>query len=48
MSKTYNMIGLINYNLARLHLNLSRVEESIRFDGNKFHNFPAEGKKEWR
>ena len=39
------MIGLITYNLARLHLNLSRVGQSIRFDVNKFHNFTAEGKK---
>ena len=45
MSKTYNMIGLINYNLARLHLKLSRVGELIRFDGNKLHNFTAEGKR---
>ena len=40
----YNMISLINYNLARSHLKLSRVGESIKFDGNKFHNFTAEGK----
>ena len=37
----YNMISLITYNLATLHLKLSRVEESIKFDGNKFHNFTA-------
>ena len=47
MSKTYNMISLINYNLATLHLKLSRMEESIKFDGNEFQNFTAEGKNEW-
>ena len=40
------MISLINYNLARLHLKLSREGESIKFDGNEFHNFTVEGKNE--
>ena len=29
MSKMYDMIGLINYNLARLHLNLSTVGSQL-------------------
>ena len=47
MSKTYSMISLINYSLATLHLKLSRVGELIKFDGNEFQNFTAEGKNEW-
>ena len=44
MSKTYNMIRLINYELAKLRLKLAKEGELIKFKGKEFHNLTVEGK----
>ena len=53
MSKTYNVIRLVNYKLvnyklAKLHLKLSKEGESIKFSSKEFQNLTVERKNECR